>query len=196
MEDRAPGAPSRGEQLTLFAKEFFKHPRMLGSIIPSSRFLIRRLMRQIDWDRARVLVEYGPGVGTITRAMLRRMRDDAALIVIETNPDFVDYLRRTTKDERLIVVHGSAADTEKILAEHGFASADYVISGIPFTTLPEEVREQVLQATRAVVQSNGVFLVYQFSETVLPYLERNFSSVSRDFEPFNVLPAQTFYCVP
>ena len=53
---------SRRKQLALFALNFFKHPRMLGSIIPSSRFLIERVLRQVDWKRARVIVEYGPGV--------------------------------------------------------------------------------------------------------------------------------------
>jgi phospholipid N-methyltransferase len=68
------GKPNNGQQhqLMLFAKNFFKHPKMLGSIIPSSRFLIERLLRQMDWDQARVIVEYGPGVGTITREILQR----------------------------------------------------------------------------------------------------------------------------
>ena len=56
---------------------------MLGSVIPSSRFLVNDLMAQVDWDRARVVVEYGPGVGTITQHILKRMvlpqgRDRAA----------------------------------------------------------------------------------------------------------------------
>src|SRR5687767_10748196 len=72
----------------LFARTFFRNPRMLGSIVPSSRFLIRKLLRPIDWSRARVIVEYGPGVGTITREALRRMRPDATLIAIETNDEF------------------------------------------------------------------------------------------------------------
>jgi phospholipid N-methyltransferase len=187
---------SRREQMALFAKNFLKHPKMLGSVIPSSRFLIDRLLRQMDFERARVIVEYGPGVGTITREMLARMRHDAVLIVLETNPDFVTFLRDTVQDPRLRVVHGSAATVQEVLAAEGLERADYVISGIPFSTLPDEVREEVLHATRDALRPDGAFLVYQFSPKVLPDLRRAFSRVRRGFEPLNILPAQLFYCTP
>ena len=53
---------------------------MLGSVIPSSRFLVNDLLNQIRWERAQLIVEYGPGVGTITQEILRRMRTDAVLV--------------------------------------------------------------------------------------------------------------------
>ena len=84
---------ARNGNVLLFARNFFRHPRMLGSIVPSSRFLIKQLLEPINWGRARVIVEYGPGVGGITAELLRHMRSDATLIAIEMNPDFVAYLR-------------------------------------------------------------------------------------------------------
>ena len=187
---------SRHKQIALFALNFFKHPKMLGSIIPSSRFLIERVLRQIDWQRARVIVEYGPGVGTFTSEILRRMRPDGILIVLETNPDFVEFLRHSYPDKRLRVVHGSAAEVCRVLGREGLQRADYVISGIPFSTLPERVRADILRATHAALEPDGAFLVYQFSPKVLPYLEQFFSRVTRGFEPWNILPAQLFYCQP
>lgn len=189
-------APSRPEQLLLFARNFFKHPKMLGSLIPSSRFLIDQLLGQVDWARARTFVEYGPGVGTITEEILRRMSPDATLVVIETNRDFVRFLRESLRDPRLRIVHGSAAEVDTLLKEQGLDGADYVVSGIPFSTMPPEVRDSILRSTRAVLQPEGAFLVYQFSRRVLPYLERVFRDVEREFEPRNVLPAQLFYCTP
>lgn len=167
---------------------------MLGSIIPSSRFLIRRLLREADWSKVRTVVEYGPGVGTITRAVLDRLGPDASFVVIETNPDFVEYLRTSLPDDRLHVVQGSAADVERILAELGLGEADVAISGIPMSTLPPGVREQVLSATRRVLRDGGQFLVYQFSPTVGAHLERVFTDVRRSFEPLNVLPASLYFC--
>src|SRR5579864_3316760 len=101
--DEKPGRAPQGDAL-LFARNFFRHPRMLGSIIPSSRFLIKQLLQPIDWQQAQVIVEYGPGVGGITAEILRRMRPDAALIAIEMNPDFVTYLTGSISDARLKVV--------------------------------------------------------------------------------------------
>lgn len=183
-------------QTALFAKNFLQHPRMLGSFIPSSRFLIRTLLGEMDFDRARVIVEYGPGVGTFTHAILARMRPDATLLALETNREFVDFLRGSTSDPRLKVIHGSAAAVRGALKAHGIDTADFVISGIPFSTLPAAEREAVLHATRAVLQPQGAFLVYQFSPMVLASLRQVFSQVRRGFQPLNMPPAQLFYCTP
>jgi phospholipid N-methyltransferase len=180
----------------LFALNFFRHPMMLGSIVPSSRFLIRQLLEPVDWGQARVIVEYGPGVGVITTEVLRRMGPDTMLIAIETNPDFVSYLRDSIKDERLHVVEGSAESVDEILRRYGQSNASYVISGIPFSTIPAPVRERILLKTCEVLKPGGSFLVYQFSSRVLQDLQRIFRYVRRKFEPLNVLPAHLFFCQP
>src|SRR5882757_1175574 len=184
----------RGGHALLFARNFFRHPRMLGSIVPSSRFLIKQLLQPINWARALVIVEYGPGVGGITAEVLRRMRPDATLIAIETNPEFVDFLRSSTKDERLHVVEASAESVAEILRQHGHEKASYIISGIPFSTIPAPVRERILRETCSVLEPRGAFLVYQFSSRVLQDLQRIFQYVRRQFEPLNVLPAHLFFC--
>jgi phospholipid N-methyltransferase len=187
---------SRGGDVILFARNFFRHPRMLGSIVPSSRFLIKQLLEPINWGRARVIVEYGPGVGGITAEVLRHMRADATLVAIEMNPDFVRHLGQAITDKRLRVVQGSAADVDDILRRFGFLRADYIISGIPFSTIPAPVREQILRKTHDVLEPGGAFLVYQFSTRVLQDLKRVFGYVGRKFQPLNVLPAHLFICQP
>jgi phospholipid N-methyltransferase len=189
--------PGRSWSGLLFALNFFRHPLMLGSIVPSSRFLIRELLKPVDWEQARVIVEYGPGVGVITTEVLRRMRPDAMLIAIETNPDFVKYLRETIQDERLHVVQASAEAVDEILRQYGQSSASYVISGIPFSTIPAAVRERILLKTCEVLKpGGGTFLVFQFSSRLLEDLQRIFRYVQRQFEPLNVLPAHLFFCQP
>ena len=197
MNDKPDGAArTPGSNLLLFARNFFRHPRMLGSIVPSSRFLIKQLLEPIDWSRARVIVEYGPGVGGITAEVLRRMRPDAVLIAIEMNPDFVSYLRGSIPDERLQVVEASAVAVDEILRRFGFAHADYIISGIPFSTIPAPLRQRILRKTRDMLEPGGAFLVYQFSTRVFQDLKRIFGRVGRRFEPLNVLPAHLFICQP
>ena len=187
-------AASRPQQLLLFGRNFLKHPKMLGSLIPSSRYLVNHLLRQVDWSRARVVVEYGPGVGTFTGEILRRLRPDGALVAIETNHEFVHFLRRTVVDDRLHVVHGSAEEADAILEERGLPHADYVISGIPYTTMPGDMRERILRTTHSVLHPTGAFLVYQFTRAVLPYLQQVFGLVHQEFEPRNIMPARLFYC--
>lgn len=186
--------PSRGEETLLFAKNFLQHPRMLGSLIPSSRFLIDRLLSRIDWNRARTIVEYGPGVGTITAHILERMSLQTRLVVFEMNEDFVRYLKRSFPDKRLHVVHGSAERVQKELDRLKLDGADYIISGIPFTTMPVELREKIMRESRRALKPSGSVLVYQFTRAVLPYLKSHFDHIDQDFEPLNILPARLFYC--
>ena len=186
--------PSRGEETLLFAKNFLHHPRMLGSMIPSSRFLIGRLLAKVDWTRAQTIVEYGPGVGTITAHILARMQSNSRLVVFEMNEDFVRYLARTFPDPRLHVVHGSAETVQEELDRLKLDGADYIISGIPYTTMPVELRERIIRESREALKPGGAVLVYQFTRTVLPYLQTHFSQIRQDFEPRNILPARLFYC--
>ncbi len=192
MPSRTKQPVHRQHPILLFSRNFIKHPRMLGSVIPSSRFLIEQVLKPVDWERARVFVEYGPGVGTITRHVLKRMHRDARIVVLETNKDFVEYLRAAIPDARLDVVHGSAADVSRVLDERGLGQADYAISGIPFSTMPSEVRESIVQSTRDAIRPGGAFLVYQFSSRVRADLERAFDRLDVSFEPLNEPPAHIF----
>src|SRR3569833_1749175 len=186
-------APRNGARL-LFARTFFKNPVMLGSVIPSARFLINGVLEPIDWRRASVIVEYGPGVGTITGEILKRMRPDAKLIIIEMNRELVRFLREAFNDARLVVIDGSAANVRGILTETGHANAEYIISGIPLGSMPIQVREHIVRETKEALAPGGAFIVYQFTSRVLPELQRVFEVVKRGREWLNVLPAHLFFC--
>ncbi len=186
----------RTSAVALFARNFFKHPSMLGSVVPSSPFLVKRLMSEIDWDGARVLVEFGPGVGTITREILKRMRSDAVLLVIELNEEFVEYLNSTLRDPRIRVIHGSAKHVRRILAEHGLARADAIISSIPYSLLPETLRQEIVAESRHALKTQGSLLIFQYNRTLLPYLKSSFSSVRLNFHLLNILPVLIFHCTP
>ncbi|HMP55227.1 MAG TPA: methyltransferase domain-containing protein, partial [Novosphingobium sp.] len=146
----------------VFFEGFLRHPVMVGSIIPSSRFTVAKMLAPVDWGRCRVFVEYGPGIGTFCRPVLNRLRRDGELIVIDTNPLYIDYLRATITDSRFVPVLGSAADVEAIVRARGHDHADYVLSGLPFSTLPEGVGPAIAEATHRVLRPGGAFLVYQF----------------------------------
>lgn len=152
------------------------------------------VLKEVDWERARVIVEYGPGVGAFTTRVLQRMRPDAKLIALEINPDFFRFLNGLLKDPRLHLVQESATEIDAVLQRLGCGPADYIISGIPFKTLPDALRHTIVRKTHDVLSPNGSFLVYQFSDVVLPYLEKVFRKVSRDFELLNIIPAKLFFC--
>lgn len=190
----APGARSRAAEIFLFASNFVRHPTMLGSVIPSSRFLVDAVLERVNWAKARVLAEYGPGVGTFTAEILRRMRGDARLVAIETNPQFVRFMQQSLPDERLIVECGSAEDVGEILASHALPRAHTIISGIPLGSFPRWLQVAIAEATRDALEPDGRFLVYQFTARVLPVLRETFPLVGRAREWRNFPPAQLFEC--
>ena len=176
-----------------FLRGFIKNPVMVGSIIPSSKVLIEKMLRPVDWENTKLFVEYGPGVGTFTRPVLERLASDAHLVTIDTNPDFTRYLRESIDDARLVPVTGSAADVEKILEDRGLGKADYVLSGLPFSTLPPGVGDSIAEATAKVIRPGGAFLVYQFSPKVKDFIRPHFDQIKRGFEWVNVPPATLFW---
>jgi len=174
----------------IFFQGFLEHPVMVGSIIPSSRFTIRKMLAPVDWDNTKLFVEYGPGVGTFTRPILDRLPRGGELIVIDTNPLFIDYLKRTIGDSRFHAVHGSAEDVEEIVRAHGHDYADYVVSGLPFSTLPEGVGPRIAEATARIVRPGGAFMTYQFCWAARELTKRYFPRVEDGYEPLNILPCK------
>ncbi|MES2445042.1 MAG: methyltransferase domain-containing protein [Pseudomonadota bacterium] len=187
---RSAGRPS---DWGLFVREFVKNPAMVASIAPSSGRLIRRMLAPVDWANTRLFVEYGPGVGTFCNAVLDRLGPDAQYIAIDPNPDFVDHLRHTIRDSRFTVVKGSAADVVQIIAAHGHEKADYILSGLPFTTLPPGVGDQIARETAIALRPGGAFLVYQFRPKVRTIFEPHIPKIDQAIEWWNIPPAQLWW---
>jgi phospholipid N-methyltransferase len=190
----APKSSTGLSQLLLFARNFVKYPNRIGWMLPSSSFVVDSVLKQVDWAQAKVIVEYGPGVGTFTTRILERMRPDATLVALEINEEFVRFLDASLSDPRLRLVQESATDIDLVLSRLGLGQADCAISGIPFKTLPHGLRDTIVRKTYTVLRPKGSFLVYQLSSVVLPYLEQVFGTVSRDIELLNFMPARLFYC--
>ena len=179
--------------LGMFFREFLRHPVMVGSIIPSSGKLIDKMLSRTDWANTKLFVEYGPGVGTFSQAILDRMTPDATYLAIDTNAEFIDYLGRRIIDPRFVPVLGSAADVRRIIADHGHDNADYILSGLPFSTLPPGIGPRIAAETQAALRPGGAFLVYQFSPKVKDFLVPHFERIDHDYELINIPPAQLYW---
>jgi phospholipid N-methyltransferase len=187
---RAAGVPS---PWVMFLRGFFKNPVMVGAVASSSQKLVRKMLDRVDFANCKLFVEYGPGVGTFTRPILERLAPDGKLVVIDTNPDFIAYLRATIDDPRFSAVLGSAADVKKIIGDHGFEQADYIASGLPFSTLPTGVGDQIAKATHDVLRPGGAFLVYQYNPNVRNFLSPHWPRIDHDMEWWNIPPAQLWW---
>jgi phospholipid N-methyltransferase len=185
-------AAARGRPRLLFARSFLANPRGTGSVIPSSRRLTQRLLAGFDWSTAKTVVEYGPGTGVVTRALLARMGPESRLFAFEINPEFVDYLRHSIPDPRLTVIAASAETVESVLAAHSVTQCDAAVSSLPFSIMPPRVRLRIVSATAAVLAPGAALVGYQYSTRWLRELRRGFADVSVRFEPRNWPPAFVF----
>jgi phospholipid N-methyltransferase len=146
----------------LFFKRFLKRPFQVASIIPSSKALVERVASKMDFDRARVIAEYGPGEGVHSREIARRMRDDATLLLFELDPAFSrDLTRQFADDPRVHVVNGDAATITQELDRRGLNACDYILSGIPFSILEKNKKRALLQRTYDALAPGGSFVIYQ-----------------------------------
>ncbi len=177
----------------VFLQGFIEHPVMVGSIIPSSRFTIAKMLGPVKWNECKLFVEYGPGVGTFCRPVLDRLPRNGQLIVIDTNPLYIDYLKATITDSRFKTVLGSAVDVAEIIRAHGHDHADYVLSGLPFSTLPDGIGPAIAAATHKVLRPGGAFLVYQFTAAARDFMARHFRHIDAGYEFWNVLPCKLYW---
>ena len=155
--------------------EFLKHPRRIGAIAPSGRHLSAEMMAPIDFVAARVIVEYGPGTGSFTKELAARRRSDTILILIEQNETVYKQLKASFGDlPNLFIMHGSAMNVGQYLESCGVHSADYIVSGLPFTSLPADVSDHILNATKPALGQKGKFITFQYSLVKKKFFERYF----------------------
>lgn len=174
-----------------FFQAFLKSPKVVASLIPSSSFLERRLVAIARIPTARTVVELGCGTGGTTRALLAAMAPDARLLAIERTAEFVESLERIG-DPRLIVVHGCASALTAELARHGLGQADAVISGIPFSTMPPDLAETIIDEIDQALAPGGRFVAYQFTDRVAQYARPAFGRPRVQHELRNVPPLRIY----
>jgi phosphatidylethanolamine/phosphatidyl-N-methylethanolamine N-methyltransferase len=188
--DRQPRRLQRNGALAFFLG-FLRNPNMVASLVPSSRFLERRIVEAGAIAGARLVVELGPGTGGTTRALLAALPADARLLVVELNPRFAELLR-VDADPRLIVHEGSAEDLPRVLAAHGLGAADVVVSGIPFSTMPPDVARRIILEIWQCLAPGGRFVAYQVRRHVAEFARERFGEPRREFELRNAPPIRVY----
>ncbi len=160
-----PHQQARGNGRVAFFLNFLRRPALIGSVIPSSRFLERRIVEAACIAHSRIVVELGPGTGGTTRAILEALPRRAHLLAIEINPDFVPYLK-AHPDPRLSVYLGSAEHIRRALEFCDQRRPDAVVSGIPFSTMPAQVGRKILREIWDCLAPGGRFVTYQLMNRV------------------------------
>lgn len=177
---------------TKFLKQFFKDRQMVGAVAPSTKFLAEKMLKNIDFDTAKIIVELGPGNGVFTEIMLKRMSPEAKLFVFELNEEFHKEISSKIQDPRAQIIHDSAENIGKYVKEAG--TADAVVSSLPLMVFPEELRSNVVDAAHTVLHKDGNYVQFQYSLQSKRFLEGIFDKVSIQFTIRNLPPAFVYTC--
>lgn len=175
----------------LFCQQFIKNPGYVGSILPSSRFLARKLVSNINWHCCNTIVELGAGTGSFTKYLLRHKPPGSRLLVFEKDHVFRMQL---AKKFRNISLYTDAASLKNVLLAEGINGVDCIVSGLPFAVLPNEEKQNIFNQIRQVLPSGAQFITFQYSPQIYRELCRNFSEVQIDGTFLNVPPAIIYVC--
>ena len=177
-----------------FLKQFFNNKSEVGAVAPSSKMLGRKMYGDLNFDKANCIVEFGPGTGVFTLELLKRMKKDALLIVFETNSTFYTKLKTTINDKRLVLINDSAEKIGFYIEANGYNKANYVISSLPLTVFPKELKDNILNESIKFLDKDGEFVQFQYSLNAFKLLKEKFTDVRLKFTPINIPPAFVYKC--
>ena len=182
------------KQKIKFFKEAVKNYKTSGTVIPSSQYLAKRMLKRIDFNEAKVIVELGPGDGVITKEIINNLEKDTYLVCFEINEAFYHELLKLQSD-KVIILNKSAEEISEALVMLNLPQADYIISSLPLTIIPKQISEMILENSYKALANDGRFIQYQYSLTYFKKLKEVFDIVRLEFEPFNFPPAFVYRCV-
>ncbi|MFC3450923.1 class I SAM-dependent methyltransferase [Amycolatopsis speibonae] len=155
-------------------REFLRHPMLTGAIAASSPRLAEVMTTGLGLETAGLVVELGPGTGVFTDAVVRRLPPGARLVAVEINPRLARELRARHPDVE--IVEGSAENLDEYVRE----AADVVVSGLPWTVMPAEHQERILDRVAEILTPNGRFTTFAYAHAAWTPPARRFAAALRD----------------
>lgn len=158
----------------------------------TTEIIVKKIIEKIDFQKAKIIVEYGQGKGVITKKLLDNMHDDATLFVFETNEHFINDLLQI-KDNRLIIIKTGTENAKLVLKiRYKIKSVDYIISTIPLTFLDRRMRKRIIYKTFTLLNEKGRLITYQYSWLIFHLINRKFKKANWKFVLLNIPPAIIF----
>lgn len=219
MKRRGPSQPSSGDgkrkgtqanSRTLdarvddhvaFFESFLREPASVGAVVPSSPALAKAMIAGFDLENADTVVELGPGTGAFTAPILQGIGRRTTFIALELDEHHVSRLKKKFPDAA--IYNDSAANLHGYLSRHGKRRADYIVSGLPWASIPLKEQGRIMDAILASLAPGGMFTTFGYFHTrLLPSskrfcrrLEQEFALVERSKLVWrNIPPAYVYRC--
>ena len=182
-------------EISNFIKQYIKNPKTIGAVAPSSEKLSYRMVEDINFLNASCIVEYGPGTGVFTEKILNKKKDGTIFIAIEYNEDFYKILKDKFKDEtNFILINDSAENLKEYLNKYNIDKVDYIVSGLPFASLPDTMSKKILSITKEILKDKGEFITFQYTLFKMKLFKMYFGKIKRKKVLLNLPPAYVLRC--
>jgi phospholipid N-methyltransferase len=178
-----------------FLLQYIIKPNIVGAIMPSSKHLAEKMIDTIEFNNAKYIVEYGPGTGVFTDKLINRKNSDTVILLIEYNDEFfMSLVEKYRNENNLYIIHGSAENVDKYLEDYNIPYVDYVVSGLPFASLPKNMSSTILKKTKMVIKKDGKFITFQYTLFMKQYINKYFDVINVNKEYRNIPPAYILNC--
>ncbi len=178
-----------------FLSAFIRNPGEVAAVSPSSKYVVNKVIKNVDFSNAKHIVEFGPGIGTVTKAILDNISPDAKLICFETNSKLCSFLDESIKDSRLAVINDTAENLDLYIKKFNMPHVDYIFSGLPFSLINQESKKAIIKKTKNSLRKGGKFIVYQqYNWHLGKYLNGCFNKILRSIEVRNIPPTFIYVC--
>ena len=170
--------------------------RQTGGLVPSQRFLIKKMISPVPPDYRGVLLELGAGIGALTLRLAERCRE-ARIVAWEINATLAQQARRNLDEagvgRRVELINGSAEDLIQDMRRRGIPPADYVISGVPLANLGRARSDNLIGSAFEALGSGGMYVQFQHSTHHQEAIKARFGALRTATVLLNIPPAVVYY---
>ncbi len=171
--------------------ELYSNLSTTGALTFSSKSLVNKMLSQVDISRAKVLVEMGGGDGSITQGIVERLAPDAELLVFEINKPFCESMEKLFPQPNVRIINDSAENIHLYLDGK---KVDYILSSLPFSFIPAEIKDGILRQSKNALSDSGAFIQICYSYLLKNLFKKYFSQVHTSFTLRNLPPAFVMVC--
>ncbi len=143
---------------------------------------------QQDDNQNELIVELGPGTGSVTRALLESGISEESLVLVERDEQLYTWLKEHFP--KATVLHSDAKCLKEILPTQSLGKISTVVSSLPLKSLPRQERHEILKAIFCVLSERGFLIQYSYGlSSPVPYKNMNLRGQRVAFATFNLPPA-------
>ena len=175
----------------LFLRSFMHNPKNIGSVIPSSRFLAEKMVKQAPWSEMKAIAELGSGTGAITRYISKHVTDSMNVLMFEMDDTMRESLMIEFPEYSF---YKNAANLVECMKEQHIEQLDCIFSGLPFFNFEDELRNTLIEQIEQALKPGGLFIAFQYSLQMKKKLSEHFTIEAIPFVPLNIPPAFVYVC--